>query len=480
MRYSALTMKVKGFAILGSGLLAAALSVAGCEVSSSNTGSGASPGTGGSGGAAPGSGGSAGIGTGGRGAAGSGGGNAPCGAPGTLDTTFANGGTLMDTPKTLGEQVTSDGGLGLYVAYSPLDAQPLGPDASVGVVHLDRSGKIDTTFGSAGDARATYPHVDVVVGVHRGVLTGSIYVIADSQQQSGASTLYTSTIVHFTKAGQVDMTFGGDGHVELGGGLLNAPGYVTDVMERQDGSVLVLLTDGFALLSADGTIKSTKDDQTLEHNPPPRIVPLASGSFMTVGALNPWVNPTSPDNPTVVRYTPSLAKDTSYGLDGEATVSIEYDQDWAYAAEPGGAMILGGASGIASLDPNGHLVSSFGNAGIVSLNYDWIVATLARSDGSVIYLPTQPLEGPNITVTALTAQGLPDSSFGTAGSFSVPKSITRPDPAHSKVDAQYVTPTALIKAGPHRAYLVAMYETYTDATKRSVFDSMYISRFCTE
>ncbi len=107
------------------------------------------------------------------------------------------------------------------------------------------------------------------------------------------------------------------------------------------------------------------------------------------------------------------------------------------------------------------------------------MASLARSDGSVVYVTSPDVEGPYISANALTTTGTDDATFGSNGSLNVPKSIIRTDPNQTKVDAQYVGPEALIAVGTRRAYLVSTYGSNEDDGGHS-FYGLYLARFCVE
>lgn len=390
----------------------------------------------------------------------------PCGPPGTLDTAFAKTGLLVsETPMALTQEsvaAISDGVDGLYVGFSPFDeALPDSTNStSLSVVHLDGKGTLDASFGKAGRVDASYPNVVNLTGIRRGSVSGAIYLLGDSAEPSGPSTVYSSTLARVTAAGTVDTTFGGDGHVQFGGPSgMATNGYVADVVERSDGSIVVLTGGGFMHLSATGKVLGSAMASVFPYEQDTTylgFLPAAGESLVVVGAWSG--SPTQPvQGPSVARFTSSFALDTTFGTQGQAVPAIGLGATgFPHAGRTDLGMYLGGYTSIASLDASGSPVAGFGKAGIASVKSP-VVATLARSDGSVLYVPTPPTEGPSIAVNALTTSGAADATFGSGGSLDVPKSITRSDASKTKIDAQYVGPVALVPAGAHRAYLVSIY-----------------------
>lgn len=401
----------------------------------------------------------------------------PCGAAGALDTAFGSGGILAyeQSPSAVTQatiQTVSDGASGLYVGFSPSDMRiPSSTESSsLSVVRLGATGQLDPSFGTGGRTDAIFPNVVDFAAIRRGAATGDVYLLGLSLEQSGPSTVESTTIARVTPTGTVDTTFGGDGHVQIGGVTgIASNGNVYDVVERSDGSLVVLTDGGLIHLSATGAESSSAKSSIGLGTWPLQLMPAAGDDVVVAGG---WSSTT----PDVARFTATFALDATFGSDGQATAALLRVLPSANAAKPDFGLFLAGTNGIASLDANGAPVSAFGTAGVASIVGDTVVATLARADGSVIYVATPAAEATSISVRALTPAGAADSSFGAGGSLDVPKAITLPD--QTKVDAMYVGPVALVPDGNRRAYLVSVYNTVT-ATAKQTFASLYVARFCT-
>jgi hypothetical protein len=413
-----------------------------------------------------------------------------CGPPGTLDTAFANGGLLVaESPKALTSEsiaATSDGADGVYIGFSPSDMAI--PDsttsASLSAVHVGGSGNIDASFGTAGRVDATFPNVLSLIGITRGAVSGAIYLHGVSAEQSGPSTVDSDTLVRLTPTGAIDKSFGGDGHVQLGGPSgLATNGYVDDLVERSDGSILIVTDSGFVHLSATGSelgstlisvIPYAQDSENLH------FLPAAGDSVVIVGSWSAPLGQQASANPTVARFTAALALDTTFGNQGQVVSTIGGGATlFPHAGRADFGIFLGGGTQIASLDASGSPVQGFGSRGLATVG-NAVVASLARSDGSVVYVASPNPGDASIVAGALTTSGAVDATFGASGSLNVPKSITRTDPNNTKVGAEYVGPEALIAAGTRRAYLVSTYGSNEDDGGGNAFYGVYLARFCVE
>ncbi len=288
----------------------------------------------------------------------------PCGPAGTLDMAFGKGGLLVaESPKALTSEsiaAASDGADGIYVGFSPSDKMiPNSTNStSLSAVHIDGSGNIDANFGTAGRVDATYPNVLNLIGITRGAVTGAVYLHGVSAEQSGASTVDSDTLVRLTPAGAIDKSFGGDGHVQLGGPSgLPTSGYVDDLVERGDGSILVVTDGGFVHLTGTGAelsstlisvIPYAQDSENL------RFLPAAGNSVVIVGSWSAPLGQLPNANPTLARFTAALDLVTTFGNNGQTVSTIGGGATlFPHAGRADFGLFLGGAAQIASLDANG-------------------------------------------------------------------------------------------------------------------------------
>ncbi len=120
----------------------------------------------------------------------------------------------------------------------------------------------------------------------------------------------------------------------------------------------------------------------------------------------------------------ALALDPSYAGDGVAEVALGADARPGGIATDGDAAVLAGTidSGAgdeiaaARLDGAGDPDPGFGDDGIAATGVDGAADSVAvQADGKVVIAGTDGIDGGEVVVVRLTAAGVPDPDFGTAG-----------------------------------------------------------------
>src|SRR5215212_5887996 len=120
----------------------------------------------------------------------------------------------------------------------------------------------------------------------------------------------------------------------------------------------------------------------------------------------------------------ALALDPAYGGDGVAEVGLGAGARPGGIAVDGDAAVLAGTIGVGSedeiaaarLDANGDPDPDFGTAGIAATGIDGTADSVAiQGDGKIVIAGTKAGEGGAVIVVRLTASGVPDPDFGTAG-----------------------------------------------------------------
>jgi uncharacterized delta-60 repeat protein len=248
------------------------------------------------------------------------------------------------------------------------------------------NGNIDSAFGNAGKVVA-----NIVSGEQEEALgvaiqpDGNIVVVGYTGQAVGPSVI---ALARYLPTGEVDTTFGIGGEV------------VSTVIGRA--FAVALDTRG------------------------PELKIVVAGD-----------DPNAEDM-VLARFNANGTLDTGFGNQGHLTVNVAGSGDIAsnIVLLPTGFILVSGGSstglnntGLARFDPNGVLDSTFGSGGKLVLNGRRLGEGLAlQSDGKIVLAGTLETAVSPATLTVfevmrLTANGTPDSTFGTAGIVDTPVSV---------------------------------------------------------
>lgn len=312
---------------------------------------------------------------------------------GTFDTSFGTQGTAEIDIAEAGTNgvyvsslaIQSDGGILVAgIAYKVTDVDGF-------VLRLSPSGALDTSFGNQGIVRFNFaPNADIrsddwVSKVLVDKL-GRIVVLTLSDQfpQSGTGTGYC-ILTRLLQNGSLDGTFGSKGTSTQPIGV-RQPFYIlvemTDAQIQQDGKILVGAT--------------TQREST------------TSPGVFSLHAL-------------VLRFLDNGSLDTGFANNGFFDVST-----WtifrALYLLPNGQILILCIGGLARLDPNGLLDTTFGNLGRVSQPDMGGNAIVVAGDQKIIVSGIKYLPGSNKAVSRLRRywpDGTPDIRFGQGGQATV-------------------------------------------------------------
>lgn len=315
---------------------------------------------------------------------------------GALDTSFGDGGILVlglapgaDDPGSEVQSNAQDVAVqpdGKIVAVGSLNnrfAPPEDPFSGTfsAVVRLNPDGSLDPSFDGDGVALTNVsPGTDISTAV---ALQTDGRIVA-----AGVSNGSTSTVIRYNADGSLDTTFDGDG-IALTPEFVQANG----VAVQTDGRILTANFSAFsngnfgvARYNADGspdTSFGTAGNGTtitdFGNNDRAYDVALQTdGKVVVVGHTD---NGGALSQFAVARYTTSGALDTSFGLNGRQTNTIDglpQGEAFAVAIQANGKILAAGRSGpspnndfaLARYNTNGTLDTSFGGDGTVRNDLD--------------------------------------------------------------------------------------------------------------
>ena len=313
------------------------------------------------------------------GCGGGGGGSSSGQTPGTLDSSFGTGGTVI-TPFGLGAQALS-------VVQQPdgkIIAAGQGSGAFV-LIRYNADGTLDTGFGNGGkvDSSSFAPTGSGAAGVT--LQPDGKIVVAGSSRPAN---LDVCTVFRLNADGSLDLDFG-NGGVAL---VTNA------VIEARGCNAPSVLPDGKLLVAVDGS----------------------SGSSGRLG---------------LIRFKTDGAPDTAFGVGGVAVVGTTYNiaQARTVTIQPDGKAIAGGSSGywVGASGPIGftseYVLARFDAAGVLDPTFGQHGVILGSSEPStaVYAVALQPDNklvvgvGGNEKVLRLLPDGTPDSTFRVDGALTV-------------------------------------------------------------
>ena len=274
----------------------------------------------------------------------------------------------------------------------------LGGEANLAVVRMNTDGSYDNTFGTSGTSI-----VDLGVLTSQGGFEPEIYIQAD--------------------------------------GKIVICGYTMEVPMENEMLVCRLLPNG-ALDASFGTGGKTWVsvlDPTMPHNAY-AVTGDAAGNIYACGSVRTGGTPFN-QSAIVIKLTPNGQLDPTFSDDGKIALTPSVLNNWAYgiAVKADGKIIIGGYSGFPSdimairLLPDGSYDPTFGNNGITLVDIngtntaDYCKGMTIAPDGKILlagysYYPS--LIGYAATLVRLTADGMPDNTFGNSGKFVYPVANT--------------------------------------------------------
>ena len=291
---------------------------------------------------------------------------------GTLDTSFGENGKIID-PGGEGEFVGAD------IALQPdgkIIAVGIKGDNSSWVVAVNRynsNGTLDISFGTGGKVVTTIGNgVDYVTGI--ALQPDGKIVVVGHEFDSG-----TVVVVRYNPGGSLDNSFGVGGLVTtaIGGSV-----QVHDVLVQPDGKIVAV-----------GSIESSESNSDF----------------------------------AVVRYNPDGSLDDAFGTGGKVITSIlQYDNAFAAVLQPDGKIVAAGsgystgaATTIVRYNANGSIDRGFAANGIFTTEWSffWGTHIALQPDGKIVAFGrgTVPVGGSEFAIARLNPNGSLDAGFGING-----------------------------------------------------------------
>jgi uncharacterized delta-60 repeat protein len=323
---------------------------------------------------------------------------------GALDTTFGTKGSVqiaftnfINSPSSLAIQ--PDGKIVEVGTASSAD----GTVSKFAIARFNSNGTLDTTFGTGGEVTTNF------VGVMQGGVfnpANAVLIQPDGKILVGGGAskcgkcVMNTALARYNTDGSLDTTFGNGGMVDV-----KAVGAVTSLAEDAAGDIFTVGTPqpvglgGTAEFSPTGMLDSTITPAPVtvsSHGGPVAFQP--DGDFV-VGKSATGVNRHESDA-QVVRFTETGTVDPKFNnppfdYTGEGGTSKDFAS--ALALDSNGQVVVGGSHfdggfdlfGLARLNPNGSLDSTFGTGGVFTTSFAGqnsaaVSAVLVQLDGKIV------------------------------------------------------------------------------------------------
>jgi len=356
---------------------------------------------------------------------------------GSLDTTFGNGGivtaNLGMTPDTLTAIEESNGDIAVVTAInntgfpgaevfgllrytskgkligtttasffttgfsspSAVAVQSNGDIVVVGTASPDQAtefavarflpdGQLDNTFGSGGLVTTTrsgiFPSASAVIVQTDGRILVGGFVIGVNKHTSGQTVL-----VRYNADGSLDTTFGT-------GGIVEAPTAAAEpdaLAQLSDGSYLVVGGTSSVEFSSTGVLQSTVTPGTLVATSPssPGVNPVIfqpNGDYVVAQTVGGGFQRKDAE---VFRFSETGVVDSSFSSTKFTFGGQKENEPQAIALQSNGQIVVGGLFGLARLDANSVLDTTFGSGG--SLATFAITGILIQTNGKIVAVGEQ-------------------------------------------------------------------------------------------
>ena len=316
---------------------------------------------------------------------------------GSLDTTFGNQGTAMtaftnfiNTPNAVaiqpdgkiivaGEMQTSDGSINRFA-----------------IARFNPNGSLDSTFGSGG--KVTTEFFSVTSGGVREaadviLLQPDNKIIVAGVAIPGARIPAKSALVRLNPNGTFDPAFGTGGKVAV-----NAIGMITALALLSNGQILALNNvGGIAQFDSQGNLAPAVTSGTIAATANNALSAFQSnGRYLIAGGAR---GATLKDiDITAISFNPTGSIDHTFNspvFDFGQEAPTAHDVAQVIAIQPDGKLVIGGLSfvnsvavfGLARLNTNGSLDSTFGNGGVLTTRFegsDQVTSVIIQPDGKIL------------------------------------------------------------------------------------------------
>ncbi len=345
------------------------------------------------------------------------------GPSGALDPSFGTGGLVTYDPSTSEDQteaIALQGDGKLAVTGYVMNASG-GTDFAL--ARFDRSGALDTSFGTGGLVTLDTAYSDFAADV---VLAsdGKIILLGNGDAPIAA---------RFTAAGALDTTFATKGWETIA--LPKSKDTIRKAVATPDGHLVgVGITSPtsstfdtiFVSLSSDGSLDSTFGTGGLvtpfpgtKNNLSRALVRGSDGSLYAAGNAG--------KNVLATKLGAHGAVDLSYGTSGLASATLSATAStWAAALQSDGKLVIAANSGsplgisLIRLNAAGQLDATFGTGGIASTTKSGVdlqaYAIALQPDGKIVVAGFTDIgDAGRFVVLRYTASGVLDTAFGSSG-----------------------------------------------------------------
>jgi uncharacterized delta-60 repeat protein len=358
-------------------------------------------------------------------------------AAGDLDPTFGNGGKLTAPLQGVADTVSE-------VAVQPDGKFVLAGETTsfdFAITRLNPDGSPDTSFGTGGSTAIDFRGASDFANAQTIQPDGKIVLAGSAFVGNGAdgSALIDMAVTRLTADGQLDGTF------DAGKVLIPVAGrqaIATAVATQPDGAVVVAgsaydpITGQsvavVARLTADGQLDPTFGTggvttfQVGASNSLEAVAIQPDGRIVVVGTTGATREPGG--DLVVARLRADGQLDPAFGTGGTAVVDFGgADSGSVVAIQSDGRIVVGGQTGnlfaAARLNADGSPDSTFGTGGKTTLDVGGtaqVNAAVIQSDGKILLGgDSGGYYAADFAVARLTADGLPDPTFGNGGRVSV-------------------------------------------------------------
>ena len=388
-------------------------------------------------------------------------------AAGALDTSFGTGGTVV-TPIGSG---SDNGNAMLLQPDGTILVGGLawnGSDLDFALARFTAAGALDTGFGGDSNNDNT-PDGYSLTPIGSGEDWGNALALAPGGEIVLAGFSHNGThadfaLARYSSAGVPDASFGTGGVVTTAAGA--GTSYGAAVALQPDGK-LVMVGDGYngaanqydfllTRFNADGTVDTgfgkdgvvTTDFQSGSNDYGAAVAIQPDGKIVVVG----YANNGSDNDFAIARYTADGSLDSSFDDDGKVVTALGSGNDRAraVAVRSDGKIVVGGGIGgdfaVARYNADGSLDASFGgDANNDNTPDGYVTTTMSSADDTALAVALQPggeivAAGAAIVggdydfaVARYTADGAPDTSFGTVGGSARTGYVTTPMSDHRDI-----------------------------------------------
>ncbi|MBV9960201.1 MAG: VCBS repeat-containing protein [Acidobacteria bacterium] len=359
-------------------------------------------------------------------------------APGDLDPTFGNGGTVMTLVAAQDRGFAMvrqpDGKLVVGGRSRPGDFQDFA------LVRYNPDGSLDTSFGVGGKVITSLAYPGAPQDeLHALVLQPDGKIVAVGSCRTFSSTnsaLLASGVARYNPNGTLDTTFDGDGILFIEASVENA------AVLQPDGKIVFGGGTGFfpssnfglARVNPNGTLDTTFGGTGIVsvdfNGSGDGIFGLALQPDNKIVAAGITYGQGSDNNFGLARFNPDGSLDTTFDTDGKVVTDFANmsDKGFAVVLQPDGKIIVSGTAspqvnifdfGLARYNTNGSLDTTFGSNGKVTTNFfvgvDIAYAVKVQPNGKIVAAGVSGGGGTAFAVGRYNADGSLDTAFGNSG-----------------------------------------------------------------